>query len=274
MLERREESSKPDSPTGGARRSTSKPSPDGLTPLGRLGQLANYRVASRDPWTLVFEDHRSSLVAAWAAWRQGVLGGRAPVLIRFDAHLDLGERPRPWAWERDLAGTLDDAVAIANSQRHDDGGWAATALQWGQAAAMATFFVHEYHRFPGDSTPYLAHDGRRVPMWTFGDLAGARDEAPHRWERFLESVEDPGTPLWLDIDMDFATRRDGDTVTPWTDEDWEDELGGEAADLLRGWFARASLVTIATEPDFTGGLKAVGTVAERLAAVVPGLRNL
>jgi hypothetical protein len=231
----------------------------------------NFRPLHDTPPVLVTEDHRAVLVAGWAAHRQGLFGTQAPLLVRFDAHLDFGERPRHWTWERAQLTDLDTVHALANDQRHDDGGWTLTAMQWGLVADMATAFVHDYHRFPGDCGPYTDHRGIGHQLATWDDLATLARE-PHRnpavesLRRELLDTGEPSRPLWLDIDLDFATRRvDSGEPTPWTPAEWDQHLGPDAVALLASWFRRASLVTIATEPSFCGGLEACGRIAGELS---------
>lgn len=229
------------------------------------------------PPVFVCQEHRAVLLAAWAAERQGLFGeGAAPFLVRLDAHPDMGERPRHWAHERSLATTFESTFELIEQQRPDDGGWVVTAMQWGLCAGVATFFVHDYHRMPLDNAPYDDHLGAAHPLWTFGSFREALDRGFARgrgrrlaWELGLDpetgAFAGQGPPLWVDIDLDFAThRRDDGSPLAWTAEDWERELGGAVGALLDGLLRRARLVTIATEPEFCGGMAGCGAVAREL----------
>ncbi len=237
-----------------------------LTPLGRLCQYMNFERIHDTPPVIVTQDHRAVLVAAWAAARQGLFGGRAPLLVRLDAHPDMGEKPRPWAWEKSQLTDLDSVHAIANDQRHDDGGWVISAMQFGLAGDVASFFVHDYHRFPGDNNSYTDHTGTEHRLWTFNNINTAREKSNAgvwRVQTLFELLNDKNVPLWLDIDLDFATRRaEDDSIREWSADDWNQELSDDALNILTNTFDRASLVTIATEPWFCGGLGAMGRIAE------------
>lgn len=233
-------------------RQTGEGSNEGLTPLGRLGQYMNFRRLFSEPPVIVTEDHRAVLVAAWAAQREARFGGIAPLLVRLDAHPDLGEKPRDWQYEKACLSDLDAVHSIVNDQRHDDGGWVISAMQFGLAADVITCFVHDYHRFPGDNGTYTDHEG-----------------TSHRLRTSPTLVDHPSIrtapALWLDIDLDFATARleDG-TCRLWNASEWDEYLGGDGLALLSQWFRRAALVTVATEPEFCGGLMASARIAEEL----------
>jgi hypothetical protein len=242
-----------------------------LLPLGRLAQYMNFWQIHETPPVLVTMDHRAVLVPAWAARRQGLFGGAPPLLLRLDAHPDMAERPRPWAYEAAQFTDLDAVHAVANDQRCDDGGWVISALQFGLARDVLTFFVHDYHRFPGDNGDYADHRGTEHEIVTFEGIRSFLAAPSRRATRLLEGAghrttggwSPEGRPLWLDIDMDFATRRmPDDSVGEWTEEDWELEMGTEEARFLAGAFARASLVTISTEPEYCGGHGPLGRIAE------------
>ncbi len=244
--------------------------PDALTPLGALCRYAGFERIHRDPPVVVTMDHRAVLVAAWAARRQGLFGAEPPLLVRFDAHPDMGERPRPWAWEHARMTDLDSALAIANGQRSDDGGWAISAMQFGLCRDVATFFVHDYHRFPGDDGAYDDHLGTEHHLYTFGGIREMRNS------RAADAVAGAiaTRPVWFDIDLDFATRRgEDDSVRIWSEEDWALEFDDDALAFVAQVAERAALVTVATEPWFCGGLGACGAIAEGLkAAMAPVTR--
>lgn len=231
---------------------------EGLRPLGRLCQYMNYwRIHERPP-VVVTMDHRASLVTAWAAAREGLFHGRAPLLLRLDAHPDMGESPRPWAHEAALLTDLDAVHALVNDQRHDDGGWVNGAMEFGLAGDVVTCFVHEYHRFPGDDRPQVDHRGDKHHIAIFESLKAFLDAATGEWH-------DADVPLWLDLDLDFATRRlEDDSIALWTDADWHAEFPPQVVKFFVQALRRAALVTIATEPEFCGGLAACGETAERL----------
>lgn len=257
------------------------PSPNIPTPLRRVAQAMNFQcLREAAPPVFVTMDHRAVLVAGWAAHRQGLFDPAAPpLLVRLDAHLDMGERPRPWAMERRQLTDLDAVHALANDQRHDDGGWVITAMQWGLVSDVATFFVHDYHRFPGDDAAYPDHTTAEHRLWTYGSLSdwqaararGARKAATLASELGLdgEAPAAPRRPLWVDIDLDFATRRAGDdSVSEWTAADWEAELGpaSPGGDALGHALRHATLVTLSLEPWFCGGMGAAGRLSEGLSA--------
>lgn len=253
--------------------------PEGLTPLGRLSQYMNFRRIRDDPPVVVTTDHRAVLVAGWAAREQGFFRGEMPALVRLDAHPDAGERPRPWSSERAALTDLDEVHAIANAQRHDDGGWLIAAFQFQLARQSLNLFVHDVHRFPGDNDPYQDDFGVDHPMATFESIYDFLEStaSSHRTKRFAHSIgyeldtgwTDKGPPLWVDIDLDFATHPVSEgQIPPWSDEDWERSFFPTAVDFLAGAFERAALVTIATEPEFCGGLEACGKIARRLKAAI------
>jgi hypothetical protein len=241
--------------------------PDGLSPLGRVAQCMNFERIADTPPTLVTMDHRAVLVAAWAAKLEGRFGDRAPLLVRLDAHPDMGEKPRPWAWEKAQLIDIDSVHAIVNATRQDDGGWVTAAMQFGLARDVATFFVHDYHRYPGDEEPYVDHLETSHRLWTFPAVTPLIETAParRRCAELLHRLRESDEPIWFDIDMDFATNRleDG-TPVPWSAEEWRAQFDEDARNLFAGCLRRAALITIATEPWFCGGLTACGQIATNL----------
>jgi hypothetical protein len=238
----------------------------------------NYWRIHDQPPVLATMDHRAVLVAAWAAREQGLFGAAPPLLLRLDAHPDFGEKPRPWAHERSQLTDLDSVHAVVNDQRHDDGGWVVSALQFGLARDVVSLFVHDYHRFPGDDDSYTDHTGTEHELATFPGIAAMQRaaESSRRLGRIFGSAgycpeagwSPEGRALWVDIDLDFATRRSAsDEVSVWTAEDWAREFDAPHAAFLAGALSRAALVTIATEPEFCGGHGAVGEIADALKRV-------
>jgi len=246
--------------------------PPGLTPLGRLCQYANFQRIGDEPPTVVTMDHRMVVPIAWAAQRQGLFGNQAPILVRLDAHPDVGERPRPWPWEKTQLTNLDSVISLLNQHRLDDGGWVISALQFGLASQVLTFFVHDYHRFEGDTGPYRTFDGVERQLATYKSI----DEfLTSKTPAAFDSVKDAGTvqdfqpssPIWVDIDLDFATERsEDDSPRVWTDEEWCANFGPASCDFLGRLIEHAALVTVATEPEFCGGHIGVGKI-------VTGLRS-
>lgn len=232
--------------------------PQGLTPLGKLAQAMNVeQLPSPNPPVLVTMDHRAVLVAAWAAQRQGLFP-KPPLLFRLDAHPDMGERPRPWAYEKSLLTDLDSVTAVVNSTRIDDGGWVIPAMQWGFCDSVYSAFVHEYHRFEGDSSPYRDAFGDEHALFTSSDFTGA-------FERFQRARNrEPNRPVWVDIDLDFATtRNENGSPCPWSAQEWERTFPAEQLKQFAEIAAGASLVTLCLEPWFCGGVEACGKIARQ-----------
>ncbi len=245
--------------------------PDALTPLGALGRYANFERIHNDPPAIVTMDHRAVLVAAWAARKQGFFGDEPPLLVRFDAHPDMGEKPRPWAWECSQLKDIDNTLAIANSQRSDDGGWVISAMQFGLCGDVISCFVHDYHRFPGDDGTYEDHRGNHHRLRTFSSLKEAMLSG--HADRIRAALA--SRPVWFDIDLDFATRREeDDSVRVWNENDWLMEFSGESSALLSDIIRHAALVTIATEPWFCGGLSACGRIAADLKRITTPITDL
>ncbi len=241
--------------------------PDGLSPLGRVAQCMNFERIADAPPTLVTMDHRAVLVAAWAAKLERRFGDRAPLLVRLDAHPDMGEKPRPWVCEKNQLTDIDSVHAIVNATRHDDGGWVMAGMQYGLAGDVVTFFVHDYHRYPGDAGPLLDHEGATHRLWTYPSVRDLLDQPSSRRRHadLRERLANIEEPLWFDIDLDFATNRMEDgTPIPWNEEEWDLLLDAESRALLACCLRRASLVTIALEPWFCGGLGACGKIATNL----------
>lgn len=236
-----------------------------LQPLGRVARLANFRAIAAAPPAIAVEDHRAVLVAAWAARAQGAFGSRPPLLVRFDAHPDLGEKPRDWAWEESRLRTVEDALSVANEQRVDDGGWACSALQFGLASGAATFFVHDYHRFPGDDAPLRTHRGVDAPLWCFpGVAAFLASDSPKA--RSLRRALDDAEALWIDIDLDFATARidDDGRVRLWSGDEWRAAFAPEVVGEIARWMGKAVLATFSSEPEFCLGWEGAGRIAAEL----------
>jgi len=239
--------------------------PDGRTPIGRVAQLMNFWRIHFDPPVIATMDHRAVLVAAWAAHKQDLFA-KPPMIVRLDAHPDMGEKPRPWAWERAQLRDLDSAQAIANMQRNDDGGWVISAMEFGLAADVLSVGVHEYHRFPGDNEPWIDHCGARHRLGTFTAFHDVLN-TPHWRDR----IHDTSTPIWVDIDLDFATTRlddDSGRVRPWTPQEWQAHFPADAREWFAAALRRASLVTIASEPEFCGGHEGSGRIASHLKSAM------
>ncbi len=209
---------------------------------------------------LVTMDHRAVLVAAWAALQQGVFKEEA-LLLRLDAHPDMGERPRPWEYEKSLLTDLDSVSAIVNATRLDDGGWVIPALQWGFAKNVYSAFVHQYHRFPGDCSPYKDHLGTLHTLYT---SSGCQEVLA----RFQHAVDcEPNRPRWVDVDLDFATTRlQNGNPRPWTNAEWEEQFPPEALQQFAAFAQSANLITISLEPWFCGGVEACGKIAREFQA--------
>ena len=227
----------------------------GITPLGKLSQAMNFQrlPCPRIP-TLVTLDHRAVLVAAWAALQEELFSS-VPDLFRLDAHLDMGEKPRPWQYEESLLTNLDAVQNVVNSTRVDDGGWVIPAIQWGFCRHVYSGCIHEYHRFPGDNGTLRDYRGGEHHLNTESSLSGLL-------QRYAQSRHS-SVPLWVDIDLDFATTRQPDgSVTVWTEQEWDaqfpSEVAHQFAELIH---TRAALVTIALEPWFCGGVYACGLIA-------------
>jgi len=250
-------------------KTTTKSVADGRTPLGRLCQYANFERLHDAPPVVATMDHRVVVAVAWAAMRQGILdAANPPLLVRFDAHPDMGERPLAWADEKARMTDLDSVLAACNAHRHDDGGWAVAAMQLGLCGDMATFFLHDYHRFPGDDGEYEDHEGSSHRMHAFASVREMLDRGATRARALQDAMVTRS--LWIDIDLDFATRRAvDDSVRAWSDDDWRAEFGARELAWLGDALARASLVTIALEPWFCGGVEACGKIAGRLRTLHP-----
>lgn len=256
----------------------SKEKPEGLRPLGKACQAMNFQLIHESPPTIVTMDHRGVLVPAWAAQVDGIFpkiksssskiqnslnpfcGNKAPLLLRWDAHPDLGEKPRPWAWEKSLLKDLDAVTSITNRQRHDDGGWVISAMQFGLAGDVLSGGVHEYHRFDGDSEPYEDHKGQRHFLKTTSRLSCLLKE----FDRYCEKFGEPEC-IWFDIDLDFATNRfEDDSVLAWSEDEWKENFPD---DELKRWaeiLNRSSLITLSLEPWFCGGVEPCGFLAGEL----------
>ena len=90
---------------------------------------------------------------------------------------------------------------------------------------------------------------------SFGDLKSSLDQFD-QWNAF-----DPA-PVWLDLDLDFATNRDdSNNITTWTQEDWDRVFTEECCQRFAEIAESASLITISLEPWFCGGMSECGKIA-------------
>jgi hypothetical protein len=260
--------------------------------LEAFGEMMNVRQinqAGQLP-TFCYEDHRTAIIAIWAALQDGIFS-RPPVLVRFDAHADVGELPQDWAaLKRDMT-SIENVMRIANSLRPDDGGWVKAALELGLISNVISFYVNDHTG--GKHQEHCSHDGTTHQMiW----LSKVRDTLSYQGDlvdrakaKCLQDIyeamswdPDPrqggftGPAYWFDIDFDFATHRlpaDFGSM-PWRQTDFAREFdcnpltyGHSMPRFLTSLLHHSRLLTMATEPSYSCGLAGACHIGRELEKI-------
>lgn len=229
----------------------------------------NYRARTVEsgPVVAILEDHRGVIPVAMAALELSVFTA-PPILFRWDAHADLGGMHG--TNEPTLAGTIEEIRAACDSDlRSDDGGWASTAINQGLVESMCTWFVQEGNLYNGEVLNKRMHldagPQMKVPIWLTGTSCTYFSACKAKQQWALDLSRECGLAdyeggictsrdrnIWVDIDLDFAFE-DG---IVWTASRFQSEFGSStpSGEMWHDIISHAELVTIATEPEWCGGL--------------------
>jgi len=257
--------------------------PGEYTNLDLLGLCAGYEVrprAKRKRWIVAHQEHRMVLPAAWAAQHDDVFP-KPPFLLRLDAHEDYAEEGFDYADLLHRIHDIEDCILFANALMNDDGGWVESAVKMGWVSDVLTIGVQKNCK-PFRQVEDISsrkHSVAAIP-WDLSckvhsQTCGVLD---HAVNSVLggDSAEDQDEPIWLDIDLDvcFAILtenrlrlRGGCEFGAWLDTPLTSigaSSGRDLGELLEKAVCCASLVTIATEPNFCGGHAAVAQAIELL----------
>lgn len=274
-----------------------------MNELEKLASSMNFdgkRVAKEDrkpQWRFVTADHRAIMAIVWAAFMDGLWKrDNPPLLLRWDAHEDFVDADPP-AHLQTFWNCPDhnSALAFANDLHHDDSSWAYAAVQTGAVGNMGTFFVAE-HSSPAQLRQVKDLAGRLHEIAWAGRFSeclvsqGAlRSGALPKFSGWASAVgwnhqtgwDAIDRPLWLDIDLDFATHPwmpQHFRSRPWDLTDYSDEFRtklttdgpiGNGIDLWRPVFEKADLITISTEPSCSLGYEGVASILVGLNRVAP-----
>lgn len=212
---------------------------------------------------VLFEDHRGVVPVAKLAEEYEIFKS-PPILLRLDRHADFGCTPL----EGLSAMSASESYGKANSHLSGcDGTWVFPLAQAGLVKASGTWYVEKDSVHQGlykGLNEVETHAGS-CPVWfagTFSEFASdyQQDRAYSKEMRVHCEINNDlrwrfvGEELWLDIDLDFCTTGQG---ILWTKNQFDQEFaeGSGAYDLVLDLVSRAKLITICTEPTFTGGLK-------------------
>lgn len=266
--------------------------------LDKLGAFFGFDVRrSNGRVCVTTQEHRAVVAAAWAA-RQDKLFTSPPFLFRLDAHEDADADFDDVCDEQSKRITnIEDAVLFANAMNRNDSGWLDAVLQLGWVGDTACAYLQYSSDQESDVTDVHGKD-----HWTmsFAGLAARLNKAVTTSDRKrsptdrilnriyevaqegIRPVADPEkrerpTPLWVDIDLDFATM-DVKTrpIRPWPLDRFRNELaipivkdaGLLVGEFIHGLLNSAQLITIATEPSFCGGLAGASSILASLRSTL------
>lgn len=265
--------------------------------LDLLGLCANYEVkgkngysrGQKDPCVVFFQEHRMAVPAIWAAIEDGLFE-HPPLMVRIDAHTDYAEeRHVNYKTKRDAITNIEDCILFANALWVDDGGWVEAVMKFGWVEHVICLYVQESEwRFNSEIEDV---DGKTHEFDVYPDIAdrppdlgcGPVDLRPDPLTNLILSVSNPETapPIWLDLDLDFAVEnvRGPDSKVLGVSE-LEQRLHRPvdcvpmpapllARDVVANLFSAAKLITIASEPEFSGGFIGVERILDALRLTLP-----
>jgi hypothetical protein len=228
-----------------------------------------------------------ALAPLWAARDYGFLS-EAPILVHVDAHTDWADDGHDYSERLSRIQTLEDILLCANALKSDDGGWIDFVLRCGWVTRVLALFAHDdllqlpaapLEDIHGTCRPFAVctAGGATHVVGTATEPEASRDELVRQFAS-LERSESEG-PLWLDIDLDFAlppsarrpfVPRSYEELRSWFDEPALPHPRSPSRHaLMDTLLRRAKLVTIATEPEYTGGFAGVDGVLSSLARLFP-----
>jgi len=272
-----------------------------LTFLQQISNSMNYQCYHSEPPLYQVQDHRAVIPVAWAAHKDEVFT-EPPLLIRFDAHLDMAAIGTPLASNDvkviDDFGSIDEVLTYSNKEmRSDDGDWVLYAMEMGLAGDVITFYLNDDNRSNG-VTEHTDHLGHNHKIFNFGrissllshmgnlvDTARSSDFKPlwdtlnwdpsYGWPDEDEKWKD----IWFDIDLDFAIHNLGNDFggMAWREQDFFDEFvkpvqiplhhdykESTVELFVHDMLMHAKLFSLATEPSFSCGLEGVSHILTEL----------
>ncbi len=226
---------------------------------------------------LIFDDDRATFTALWVALNQEWIS-EPPLLIRIDKHHDCKPMTKGAQDKWVSLGADPDPRAVWDFVEWDldpiDGDWVTAVAYARLVRGVLTFYLNpdERHDWPCESLT-------GIPSWSFGRLSGLlgnqgqlMDEVPAGNRRLWEEIGWDSTsgefgldsrPFVISIDIDAFTTSESDSPTTawprrWFKEEFETPYSRfgrtfSVQGILSKAVQSAPLVTIAREPDFSGG---------------------
>lgn len=189
----------------------------------------------------IFDDHRASLIAGWAALQDGIFAD-PPLLVRFDRHSDFTPEDIDWGKDCSSINDLDDVVLLSHRLESDDSTWVTACVELGIVSDVITFYIDFVEEdVPSEPQTYKDHRGREHTLIWMGRAKHSLDYQSDLTDTFRRSELkdvwnllgwDPSKgwtgerALWFDIDLDFATHRlpNDFGCMPWRNVDFTDEF--------------------------------------------------
>jgi hypothetical protein len=230
---------------------------------------------------VIFEDHRYSLVALWHAFETGTLDRNSPPdLIRFDYHDD-GKEPncgierlKSIMCERPSLRDFQSFVEWELSEIDDD--WVKTAMELGLVRHIVTFGAERATNFCEDYQSYEDHRGFNHSVWMLSHLwdqfgyqakltdRHQREKNASLWETLRWNGSDfipwnGQRPFVVDIDLDCFCGQFAGALQAWPTRLLQKHFAHfseamNARTFLQNIMAHSAFLTIATEPDYCGGM--------------------
>ncbi|OJW81537.1 MAG: hypothetical protein BGO69_09130 [Bacteroidetes bacterium 46-16] len=200
----------------------------------------------------LFQEHRFAFYY-WLKWTQK-LNGVIPSLITFD-------------WHQDLCPPYKDQIPELKKLRIDDPVEVAL-YTWGKLSHDNDVQIHAAlkHNMLKDIYVICRQDANRKPIDTLKDFKGSIHKihifkSVDDFVKYLPSISDE--QVYLDIDLDYFTLSNPLSMSnPFPEKHFTFMKKKEIVDMLSvdnpmiEWiFKRLAGITIATEPEFCGGLK-------------------
>ena len=273
--------------------------PSGYKDLDLLCLCASYSCtwSQKIPRAFFFQEHRMAVPVVYAALTDGVFGKSKPLLVRIDGHTDYADDRVPdYGDKRERIKTIEDCILFANALPDDDGSWVEPVLRLGWITDAVNLVVYplNLHNF---KSPLVDLDGRTHRSFAFPDLSepppdlgsGIIELDPQPLQSLITTIGAASTgkipgqqpAIWFDIDLDFAVQVvNGDNNRAYSPEELVVRLSKPIAcvnlpqpiivrDLVSKLIANASLLTIASEPAFSGGFAGVDRILAGMRLAFP-----
>ena len=231
---------------------------------------------------VVFRDHRWTLPVLYLAGLAGLVT-LPVVLVTFDRHrdaLDPVNGAEKLSWYRESGGTFDDLIKLVKhhlSPRDDD--WITSGMELGLISDAVQFSTdpettvgsHIVKYTDSDGTVHrLYRLGRPVDELSYKRALTDKSHSLHAglcellgWNPSSPGSFASGSNIAFDLDCDFFTFSWETYIFPFSEEVFTGELnrpcqshyyeGYQPVSFIKALIRAASIMTVATEPDFCGG---------------------